>query len=159
VCADAEVGIDVQREVGALVAAVALRLVHEYGHSADLRFAHRSLLAALVAIVRGVTAEHRALEGGDRHGDAIDVDLLGAERGFEERAITCDRLDPADRSRVRHAHFDRVRDRALRLILERHGTAVPELGLRERAIDHAWSAAPALLSIDAGRDGSAVGES
>src|SRR6476620_7805754 len=85
---DAEIVVCVRREIDTLVTLVTLRLVHEYVQAADLNGRHRILLAGLIAIVRRIAREHRALIRGDCLTNLIDCEILGSKRIFEKDFVT-----------------------------------------------------------------------
>src|SRR5690606_12868222 len=105
------------------------------------------------AIPRRVAAEARRLVGGDRVGDQVHGDGVGAVDLIEQAPVAVDLADALLGDIVRHAHLDRVLDRALRLLLERARAAVPEVvrDERERAVYERRRLAVALLAVDAGR--------
>jgi len=146
------------------VATVAGGLVEEDVHPADLRGGHRLGVAVLVAVVGGVAREDGPLEGGDRLGHVVDGDLARAERLLEAVDVAGDAAEDLDGRLVREVggllggHLERVGDRALGLLLQRGGAAVPELVGAVGAVDHRRGAAAPLLLADAEGDLRAVGE-
>ena len=103
-------------------------------------------------------SDQRALVGGDRLGGVVDRHRVA--RGRKPRQTTTVSRDCADavdrRLQVLHAHLDRVRDRALRLRLERRCAAVPELRGQERGVQHGRCVAAADDAVHADRGRSVI---
>ena len=156
--ADADIGIRIQREIAAFVAAIALGLVEEHLHPAHLARRHRAAISGLVPVVWRVAGNDRPLEARNRLRHPFDIDLLAAERLGEQRPVTRDVPQPRHHSVVRIAHFDRIGHRPFRLLFERPRAPIPKLRERVDAIDHGGRAAAALLPLDTRGHRRAVGE-
>src|SRR5262249_14195661 len=118
------------------------------------RGADRLLVAGDPPVERRPARQLRALERRDRGGEVVERPVA-AERLLERGLILRDREHLLhDGGAVRLAHLDRVRDRKLRLVLERRGAAVPELRRVEDGVQHG-RAVPLRLLL---RRGDALGE-
>src|SRR5580658_2512226 len=142
-----------------LVARGAARLAVEQRPSGPRLIADRARVPASEAVERRVDEHQRALERGERATDVLVVDGPSV-RGLERLPV----LGVAGDGRgggvaVGLSHLDGVDDRQLGLILERRGTAVPELAREEHRVEGGGRVALANLIADALGRAAAVRES
>jgi len=96
---------------------------------ASLRSGRESLLVVgeVEAIEGRIAGDDRAFERGDRLGDQVDGDLVGSPGFLKEFAVLGIGLKTSDYAVEGMRHFDRIRDGAFGLFIERGRAAVPKL--------------------------------
>lgn len=102
---EAEVGEFLGAEIGAAVALAALGRAEEELHAAEFFAVELGAVASDVFVVAGVAGKEDSLEGGDGLGDAVEVDLRGAESFGEVGAVAGDAGDGFGGAVLCTAHF------------------------------------------------------
>ena len=148
VCAgNSDVMETVVGETRAGMARAAVGLAHEQLHPACSRLGQRGLVARLELVVGSISRQHGSLVGGDGLGHAVRRDVA-AEHLLKLFLVAFNRVELRDDGFDGHLHFDRILDRAHRLIFQILGTSIPELQLAVSRVDDGRRVAATLLAFD-----------